>query len=415
MNPPPPQITCLNTDYYVLGTFYSTYYFNSGNHAKNSTKIVTMREVSKFFLLKGICRKFSFNPQRRIVFPPGQRIPGNRITFYQNDSHSVSLDINQLLFFINNITPFISFRILERLNQIERRDEKFNGIIQSGGMWPWKSSPNQRSVRPQTQTSLRSLAAPNARKQNGINPKELLLKITLLTSVLDLIPGTFTKNSWRYIPEKFFEKISDKFQHLHEMAVKIELNAPTLNSSYNLPQQQQQLKDLNKQFEFYRSIFNYIVLTKLILIDRTPEEILPFYAGAVIDIGEYLRALIKYLDGIKYTNRHEINNIFTNDDMSRDNKIRNIMNGLLELAPKLVPNNLRTEEPPQIIQSGPFAGVPLSGQRDLSDEGELASAYGGTKKKRSSSKSKRKTSTTTKKKTTKKSTSIKKKKKVTKS
>ncbi len=116
MNPPPQQITCLNTNDYVLGTFYNTYYFNSGNHAKNSTKIVTMREVSKFFLLKGICRKFSFNPQRRIVFPPGERIPRNRITFYQNDSHSVSLDINQLLFFINNITPFISFRILERLN-----------------------------------------------------------------------------------------------------------------------------------------------------------------------------------------------------------------------------------------------------------------------------------------------------------
>lgn len=429
MNPTSPVITCLDTSPEVISKFYNTFFFKTNQsytpnqRSKQIQKIMTMSQISKFFLLKGICRKFSFKPQRRIIFETGQRIPGKYITFYQNDKTFKSVNIDHLLFFVKNITPFISYRMLERIHEIQQRNNIFHNINEmSGGVWslPKLFSSTQQPIRPERETTSLAALADSSASVNRINPSQLLsLKITLLISVLDLIPGTFTKNSYslQHLYERFFDNFKE---NLTDLAEKISLNQPISGTNYSLPGQKAQLIELNKQFELYKSIFNYLILTKLILNDRTDEDILPFFDGAQADMREYLKYLaisLHYLDGIK--NRQDINNLLYEDnEKPRNEKIVEIINKLLELAPEL--NHTRNEESQpmlgrtgerspaynknvpsqQVIRTGPFSGIPLSGVSSGIRPGA------GGKKRRSSSKSK-----TSKKK---KSTSIKKKKKVTK-
>lgn len=365
------EVTCLNTN--DLFIFYEGLF----NVINNKKRIQDFSQVSKFYLLKGMCRKLSLTPQRkisRITQDPVDYFKSLR--FYQSSSHSVKINIELLDFFIQNVSPFISYRILEKI-----KNNQFNILLggsEPSGRLPGKMTKNQANAfaefgyqipnhlvnknnrrRPISTEPNSCLHLPRSKHHNNLqeefyqrafgnkitedpyanqssepslNPtlpqsrnthlnvypvennlqrppsltpnqkkqRDLLLSIQLLNLVSDLIPGTtsfslsqFSQNLWFNTPLSF-RKVQ--------------------NQGFNESENQNNYKDLNQEsvdFKKRKSIFNTMILSKLILIDRTNTNILPFWETDYINklkekgyINGYCKKLLEtYLMNIKMSTK----------------------------------------------------------------------------------------------------------------
>jgi hypothetical protein len=120
------EVTCLEANQTLK---IEEFYFPIVNQDQN--KLYLFSQISKFFLLKGLCRKLSLNPQRKITrITNDPYLLFTQLRFYQNSSHYVNINIELFYFFIQHITPFVSFKMLEK---IKEQNHFFNSRVGGSG------------------------------------------------------------------------------------------------------------------------------------------------------------------------------------------------------------------------------------------------------------------------------------------
>lgn len=393
------EVTCSNTN--LLIPFYQNL-FNQINRNKNNTKSVyDFSQVSKFYLLKGTCRKLSLTPQRKISRITNDAIQLFRsLRFYQSSSHSVKINIELLQFFIQNVSPFLSYKMLDKIKEKNRIFNILLGGSEPSGRLPGKMTPElsntfasfgyqipphlvesrepnrtgesnynlsrdvpvykpiqpgniknlprshhhnmhqeefyERAFGPKITNdpfaTLKQSSVPssisfnlplpknsssvypvenNVQRPPSLSPnqkkqRDLQLSIELLNLVSDLIPGTtsfslsqFSQNLWFNTPLSF-RKVQ--------------------NQGFHESENQNNYKGLNQEsvdFKKRKSIFNTMILSKLILIDRTNTDILPFWNNNYLNelkergyINGYCKKLLEtYLMNIKMSTKQRFDSI----------------------------------------------------------------------------------------------------------
>lgn len=144
-------------------------------------------QTCKFFLLKGTCKKFLLSgpPQRKIIFQPST----NHILFYQKENVVVLLNIYHFFFFVYQITPYISYRILKNVEEFYNNPDNSGYLIFFGNILQGGESMNRRSNSIEVKYRVGNLQKIMSQyREDGII--KLKLKNALLISVFLLVPGT---------------------------------------------------------------------------------------------------------------------------------------------------------------------------------------------------------------------------------
>ncbi len=283
---------------------------------------IIFEQSCKFYLLKGDCNRFGLTlPQRKIIFNKNT----NQILFYQKENEFVSINIYHFFYFIYQISPYISYRILVNLQNFFNNPENqmyltFFTYYLSGGDASLSEGFELSSIQNKMNKKLFNVKLADIKNLFEIYTRNgnihIKLKYMLLISVYSLIPGT-TKiiNFYNQMNRNFLKNVESSVIHIHSFrfplenvflsnytqnAVCYDTNACALKKNNvtkelkitnekeckrrkifckDIKDYLPQLYIFDKQiqiFNFYKHTYNTLVLVKLLFSDKTNPEILPF-------------------------------------------------------------------------------------------------------------------------------------------
>jgi hypothetical protein len=291
------------------------------NSIRKTSKTVNYKIIfeqsCKFYLLKGDCNRLGLTiPQRKIIFNKNS----NQILFYQKENEFISIDIYHFFYFIYQISPYISYRILLNLQNFFHNPENqmyltfFTNYLSGGDSSLSKGfelSSNKKLFNVNL-AYIKNLFEMYTRNGNI----HIKLKYMLLISVYSLIPGT-TKiiNFYNQMNRNFLKNVESSVIHIHSFRFPLEnvfLSNYTQNAvcfdtdacGLKKNKETKELKITNEKeckrrkifckdikdylpqlyifdkqiqiFNFYKHTYNTLVLVKLLFSDKTNPEILPF-------------------------------------------------------------------------------------------------------------------------------------------
>jgi hypothetical protein len=270
------------------------------NPESNNNKIA---QAVKFFLLKGMCRGgMMLSPQRSVLFER------SNITFCQKTGNCTPLNRKYIEFYIEEISPFISYTIIEKLKEIyNNKKSTINQSLTNIHFVNINTNLNLTNTGvSQTSTAEAALSAisrffkrtaqtvsgekqkinqeqvnQEARKLN----KVLELQLLILQNTITLIPGSFSHQRTTNILGRFFDNFTHKIIQLMEGLTE----RPNRTLSLNLMKiKLNQIEKTLEKINILKSVFNTLCVGKLLWVDRINPNILPFYNN---DFNQYLSLL----------------------------------------------------------------------------------------------------------------------------
>ncbi len=353
------RITCLDvspTTYYpkFSNTIRTQY---PQNRESNNNKIA---QAIKFFLLKGMCRGgMMLSPQRSVLFER------SNIIFCQKTGNCTPLNQKYIEFYIEEISPFISYTIIEKLKEIyNNKKSTINQSLTNIHFVNINTNLNLTNTGvSQTSTAEAALSAISRffkrtaqtvsgekqkidQEQEQVNQearklnKVLELQLLILQNTITLIPGSFSHQRTTNILGRFFDNFTYKIIQLMEGLTE----RPNRTLSLNLMKiKLNQIEKTLEKINILKSVFNTLCVGKLLWVDRINPNILPFYNN---DFNQYL----SLLERSKYINTQCKEFLMSQLNRNYISKFNGLLNNLNQYLINIFPSTVNPVEVNVVVQ-----------------------------------------------------------------
>ncbi len=243
------------------------------NPELNNNKIA---QAIKFFLLKGRCG--ILKALRSVEFEPSDITFSNKTSkcteLNKENGNCTSLNKRYIEFYIEEISPFISYTIIEKLKNIYNHNPTINTNLKNNTSQPTVQEPSSflnRGTR-FLQNVTGKTKQIEEEKRISKEKKKLSLQLFLLKETVTLIPGSFSHQRTTNMLGRFYDKYFRNIQQLMESVSRISNQLRGEATSQNI----QKMEECISKIQKLKSVFNTLCVGKLLWVDRINPNILPY-------------------------------------------------------------------------------------------------------------------------------------------
>lgn len=282
-----PRVNCLD----VTPTTYSTKFKQILNVNDEEVIKNKLAQAIKFYLLKGMCRGgMMLRPQRSV------NIGRSKFEFCQKIGVCNELENKYITFYIEQISPFISYTIIQKLKEIyDNKKQQINRnlinihFVNTTPTLNLTGTNQPRTVFQQMGSYISSALTavsqaitapdPNQTKVNQESrkfEKIVGLQLLILKDTITFIPGSFSHERTTNMFGRFFDNFTRNIIHVIEVLTRRRERTLSVQSMKN---KLNEFFEISNNIILFKSIFNTLSVGKLLWVDRINPNVLPFYLG----------------------------------------------------------------------------------------------------------------------------------------